>query len=364
METTELLCVGNVIVDVFIDIDSSLASKYGIDNPVQHIDREVIDQILHDPGCHFTEGECDIGFFSAQKDVKPLCASGGGAANVAKIAAMLGMKTRFAGCAGQDDLADFFKNELTGAGAEIILSKSGLQTGICLICNIGGVTRIAASPSAALEFCETDIDEELISQAEVIVLDGYILERRPLVQHILNIASRRGIPAALDAASIFQVRTRACDILQYSRNYPLFIFMNADEAIGFFNVIRNGKDEDRNLNEREKENIILHDVCPMLKIITDGEIYPIIVIKLGGRGAIVVAGGNIYHEETLKIIPRSAIGAGDAFCAAFIAAWIRGNSLSNCASLGNKVARAKLEVPGTGIKSGKLASFAKSLKRK
>jgi sugar/nucleoside kinase (ribokinase family) len=197
----------------------------------------------------------------------------------------------------------------------------------------------------------------------VVVVDGYILGRRPLVQHILMMASRRGIPVALDAASIFQVKTKAEEILTYSRSFPLFVFMNADEAIAFFNTIRKSKEEDSNLSEREKEAFILRDVCPMLKIITDGEIYPVIVVKLGGRGAVVVAGGNVYHEETFTIIPRNTVGAGDAFCAAFISAWIRGKSISDCAALGNKVAREILEVPGTHIKASKLKSFAKFLQK-
>ncbi|MDR2965831.1 MAG: hypothetical protein LBU88_08655 [Treponema sp.] len=40
---------------------------------------------------------------------------------------------------------------------------------------------------------------------------------------------------------------------------------------------------------------------------------------------------------------------------------MRGKSLSECASLGNKVAREILEVPGTQIKPGKLKAFAKLL---
>jgi sugar/nucleoside kinase (ribokinase family) len=203
----------------------------------------------------------------------------------------------------------------------------------------------------------------LISGADVVVLDGYILDRRSLVQHILLLASRRGIPVALDAASIMQVKSKAEEILTYSRSFPLFIFMNADETITFFNTIRKIKDEGTHATEKEKEEIILRDVCPMLKIITDGEIFPVIVVKLGGRGALVIAGGSVYHEETFTIIPRNTVGAGDAFCAAFIAAWIRGKSLSECAALGNKVAREVLEVPGTHIKSGKLISFAKILQR-
>jgi sugar/nucleoside kinase (ribokinase family) len=345
---TELLCIGNPLVDVFVDIDNGLASKYGITEPVQHIDRETAEKILREPSIDFS---------------KAAKSSGGGAANVAKIAAMLGMDAVFSGCVGRDELAGLFENEITEAGVSPILTVTDGKTGLCFACAVDGQMRFAASPGAALELNEAHIGEELISGAEVVVVDGYILDRRPLVQHILKLASRRGIPVALDAASVMQVKSKAEEILTYSRNYPLFVFMNADEAIAFFNTIRKSRDEDTGLSEKEKEGMILRDVCPMLKIITDGEIFPIIVVKLGGRGAVVIAGGNVYHEETFTVVPRNTIGAGDAFCAAFIAAWIRGRSLSECAALGNKVAREILEVPGTHIKSGKLKSFAKILQK-
>jgi sugar/nucleoside kinase (ribokinase family) len=341
---TELLCIGNPIVDVFIDLDYSLALKYGILNSVQHISGDKAEALLREPYIDFT------------KTVK---SSGGGAANVAKIAAMLGMNAVFSGCAGHDELAKIFKEEITGAGVSSMLVSSNEKTGLCFVCNIGGETRFAASPRAAFELNETHITEELISGAEVVVLDGYILDRRPLVQHILRLANRRGIPVALDTASIMQVKSKAEEILTYSRNFPLFVFFNADEILTFANTIRIINDDAANLSEKEKESIILRDICPVVKNITDGEIFPIVVIKLGGRGAVVVAGGNIYREETFTVTPRNTVGAGDAFCAAFISAWIRDKSLSECAALGNKVAREILEVPGTHIKSGKLKSFAK-----
>jgi len=348
LKKTEILCIGNPIVDVFVNIDSNLAQKYRILDPVQHIERDKAEAFLH---------ENAIDFSNAVKS------SGGGAANVAKIAAMLGMNTSFSGSVGQDDLASFFEEEITGAGVSTSLVKTQGKTGLCFACNVGGELRFTASPGAALELDETNIHDEMLTDAEVVVLDGYILDRRPIVQHILLKASRSGIPVALDVASVFQVKRKAEEILTYSRNFPLFVFMNADETLAFNNTIKKNRDEDTNLSDKEKEAIILRDICPMLKIITDGELFPIIVVKLGSRGAIVVAGGNVYHEETFSITPRDTVGAGDAFCAAFISAWIRGKSLSECAALGNKVAREILEVPGTHIKSGKLKAFAKILQK-
>jgi sugar/nucleoside kinase (ribokinase family) len=347
-ELTELLCIGNPIVDVFVNIDYSLIAKYGILEPVQHIDRETAEIFLREP---------TINYKNAVKS------SGGGAANVAKIAAMLGMNSSFSGCAGNDELAAMFEKEMTDAGVNTLLVRSDKKTGLCFACSYGNETRFAASPSAALDLTPENIPDELINNAEVVVVDGYILDRRPLVQHILLKASRQGIPVALDAASIFQVKNKAEEILTYSRNFPLFIFMNADETLAFYNTIRKCSDEETNLTEKEKETIIMRDICPMLKIITDGELFPIVVIKLGGRGALVVAGGHVYHEETFTIIPRNTVGAGDAFCAAFLAAWTCGKSLSECAVLGNKVAREILEVPGTHIKSGKLKSFRSLIRR-
>jgi len=234
---TELLCIGNPLVDVFVDIDNGLAVKYGITEPVQHIDRAAAESFLREPSIDFS---------------KAVKSSGGGAANVAKIAAMLGMNAVFSGCVGRDELAEIFEKEITEAGVSAILNRTDEKTGLCFACGVDGQTRFAASPGAALELTEAHIGEEMISGAEVVVVDGYILDRRPLVQHILKLASRHGIPAALDAASVFQVKSKAEEILTYSRSFPLLVFMNADEAIAFFNTIRKSRDEETGLSEKRK----------------------------------------------------------------------------------------------------------------
>ena len=366
MEKTELLCIGNPIVDLFVNINEKIAARYGILDFAQHIQYEEAETLLY---------ECTANFKRAKK------CSGGGAANVAKIAAMLGIKTVFTGCTGNDEPAAFFEKEMTQAGVYSILKKSGGKTGLCFACNIENQNisayelnslgtqsvfnelRYAAYPGAALELTEADISEELISSAEVIVLDGYVLDRRPLVQHVLLKASRRGIPVALDVASVVQAKSKAEEILTYSRSFPLIIFMNADEMIAFYNTVRKIQYEETLTSDKDKESFILQEAGPMLKMMTDCEIFPIIAVKLGSRGAVIFAGGNMYHEETFTVVPRNIVGAGDSFCAAFISAWIRGESLSECAVLGNKVARKILEVPGTKIKSGKLKYFANMLRR-
>ena len=351
------MCIGNAIVDVFATVDAAWLDGQGITAPVQHILYGEARRLLGELG------ELEGVVFS----------SGGAAANVAKIAAMLNTGTAFAGCVGGDNLAAVFENDIRSAGVVPFLSTGREEgTGLCFVFNCGGEartaavrgtaeSRIAASPGASLELTEASLREDLIAGAEAVVLDGYMLDRRPLVQRILQIASHHGIPIALDVASVFQIREKTEDILHYSRNYPLIVFMNADESIVFYNTIRRGGDRIEVTDEREKETIIVQEICPVLKCITEGEIFPVIVIKLGGRGAVVLAGGTIYREETFTIIPRNTVGAGDAFGAAFLSAWIRGKPIRECAAMGNKVARKILEVPGTRVKPGKLKSFARML---
>ncbi|MCL2139221.1 MAG: adenosine kinase [Treponema sp.] len=352
----ELFCIGNAIVDVFAPADSAWLDRIGITEPAQHIERGLAQKILEE-----------------LKSAKTATFSSGGvSANAAKIAAMLGMSAAFAGCVGSDDLAAIFENDLSSAGVIPYLATGKERTGLFFAFNCGSSSneedtgkskiRVAASPGAAVELTQENFNAELISGAEMVVLDGFLLDQRPLVQQILQFADRRGMPIALDVGSVFQIQEKTADLLQYCRNYPMIIFMNADEAITFYQTIR--KDNvsiDFSASGREKESFVLKNICPVLKCITEGDIFPVIVIKLGGSGAVILAGGNIHHEETYAVIPRNTVGAGDAFCAAFCSAWIRGKPVRKCAALGNKVARSILEVPGTRIEPGKLKSFAKLL---
>jgi 2-dehydro-3-deoxygluconokinase len=75
----------------------------------------------------------------------------------------------------------------------------------------------------------------------------------------------------------------------------------------------------------------------------------IIAVKRGPLGAVCFAGGNIYTAGTEAIKPVDSIGAGDAFCAGFLSAWVRNMPVPECAALGNKTARIVLEVPGTRV---------------
>jgi sugar/nucleoside kinase (ribokinase family) len=382
-EQLDILCIGNAIIDVFAEVDKDMCAGLGLTEPVQHVEYEKIIEAL-----------------SLLPDFAT--SSGGGAANVAKIASLLGLSTGFAGAIGLVKLAGFAKNagsaalaetsgnagggasgtaggaskpdrfgmlfeaEQSEAGVHTFLARKNAPTGVCLVLQEQeGRTHIVACPAASFLFTPADIPEEAIKTAKVIVIDGYILGLEESVHRVLELANEYGTAVALDVGSAAIASERAEQIAAYCRDYPVILFMNEEEAEAFYLALHKGDDgeteEDAPTGSFEKQETFTKQVHAFFKKFTKRELFPIVAEKLGPRGSIIFAGGVVYREEALALLPLETTGAGDAFCAAFLAAWIHGKSLGECASLGNKVASQVLDVPGTRIDREKLAGFAKSL---
>jgi sugar/nucleoside kinase (ribokinase family) len=271
---------------------------------------------------------------------------------VAKIAGFLGAKACFAGALGNDHLGQLFEKELDRAGVKLRLCRTSSPTGVCLYFKTGEETLIAASPSAALELSESDISEDAIKNARIVVVDGFMMGRsvspnRPgLVKHILRLTKQYEKVVALDLSSAAIAGQYAQEVLQEILDYArqkTILFMNEAEAWAFcdglyvegIKVKGSGSPGD------------LSEPFSFFQSITAGKPFPVIVVKLGKHGAISFAGGNAFRAATRELIPLETTGAGDAYSAAFLTAWVHNKSLFECTDLGNKAARIILEVPGT-----------------
>ena len=337
-----MFCVGNALVDVFAQADGQFFARHGLTEPVQHIEIEKLKEILSElpnyraisggaqkpharhRACFFTEGNtaCPPENLSPVKMV-----SGGGAANVAKIAGFLGVKVSFTGAIGNDEFGRFFKKNLAAAGVKLRLSKKLSPTGICLMLrNEAGETSIAASPSAALELSESDISGEELRKARVVLIDGFMLDKSALALNVLRLAGRNGTVAAIDLSSPGIAREYAQEIASLAKQHPLILFMNEAEAEAFCDGLKSEMQE------------------TFLKNNAD---FPIIVVKLGQGGAICYSGGKIIRAETQAVTPVDATGAGDAFCAGFLAAWIKNKAPGECAAFGNMAAKTVLGAEGS-----------------
>jgi sugar/nucleoside kinase (ribokinase family) len=356
----ELLCIGNAMVDIFTRAGAELMDRLGFAEAIRHVSSEEVEALLKGLGWKTNAA----GNLAPRGGRGFTHCSGGGAANTAKIAALLGVKTGFTGALGTDSFGELFRREIAGAGVAPLLVPGKGKTGLCVIAGCpGGETRIAAAPGAALELSPEHISEGAVKNAGALVLDGYLLDRRPLIRRVLELSGRFGVPVALDAASVFHVREKAEEILQYSRNYPLMLFMNGSEAAALYQHIKKEKGVYRFPGEQEYADWIIREICPVFQRIAGTGRFPLMAVKLGSQGAVIIGEGGIHRAETVPVKSRDSTGAGDAFCAAFLAGRLRGKTLAESAALGNLTARKILAAPGSRIARWKLAWAKKILQK-
>jgi sugar/nucleoside kinase (ribokinase family) len=81
----------------------------------------------------------------------------------------------------------------------------------------------------------------------------------------------------------------------------------------------------------------------------------VVVLKLGSEGCLVASQDEVMAIPGFAVSIVDTVGAGDAFAAAFVAGWLRGGSLHDCATLANAMGAlaATQRGAGTRIPSGK-----------
>jgi sugar/nucleoside kinase (ribokinase family) len=70
------------------------------------------------------------------------------------------------------------------------------------------------------------------------------------------------------------------------------------------------------------------------------------VVKLGARGALLMAEGKVYRQPALPVPVVDATGAGDAFNGGFLHAFLRGSGWDDCLRAGNICGSLAASQPG------------------
>lgn len=311
----DILCAGNALVDVFAQVPPGFCRRFGLTEPVQHIGAGSAAAV-----------------FSALNQSGMAVRSGGNAANTAKMAAGLGVKTAFAGAVGGDHCGALFEEELKRSGVSLYLSHKRSPTGVffCLKENTDGNSRrvIAASPSAALELDENDINKSLFAGVKILYIESFLLERKNLVSHFLSMAEKYRLTLALDAGTAEMAAEHAKLIRSWFNVYPFIFFMNEKEAEAF--ALRSGSGWESLFASISGEN---------------SNNSALIAVKLAERGAAVFSGGAVYYAKTEPVKAVESAGAGDAFAAGFLAALLRKEAPTQCAHAGNAAAALVLRAP-------------------
>ncbi len=245
---------------------------------------------------------------------------GGSGANQAKWLAHQGVEVTLAARVGAADL-NTLEKEFSRAGVNPALTGDrAFETGTLInISEPGGERSFLTDRGANRNLSIDDISDEVLAATDLLLLSGYLFFAESGRQTALDLiawAQRVNVRTAVDAASagyIADVGVSA--FLKWTSGVDV-LFANEEEA-----QLLSGKAA---LDEQ-------------LTVLLDH--FPQVVIKQGADGATSARrGGASDHASAVVAECVDSTGAGDAFAAGFLAAFLRGEDELACLTSGNLAA--------------------------
>jgi sugar/nucleoside kinase (ribokinase family) len=305
---SKVLGMGNALVDILTRIDSDdILDKLNLPKgSMQLVDNNLASQVL-DATNHFSREQ----------------ASGGSAANTIHGLACLGVKSGYFGKVGNDELGQFFKNDMERNNIEPQLLQSDSASGkaIALISPDSERT-FATYLGAACELAASDLKHTLFEGYTYFHIEGYLVFNRELIEKALQMAKSQNLKVSLDLASFNVVEANLDFLKEMVKSHVDILFANEEEAKAF-----TGKTGHDALNEM-------------------AEYCDIAILKQGKNGSLIKRIDEVF---SVGIIPAKSIdttGAGDLYAAGFLYGLINSLPLDKCGEIGAVVSGNVIEVVG------------------
>ncbi len=250
-------------------------------------------------------------------------AAGDSAANTMSGLARLGAKSGFLTMMGNDEMGQFFTDEMTRTGVEMLALKSDTPTGrVIAMVTPDGERTFATCLGASIELSPDDIKPELFDNWDIFYIEGYLVANPDMLRKAISTAKDKGLKIAIDLASYNVVEESRDFLLELVNNYVDIVFANEQEALA--------------LTGMEPENA-LHYIA---------ERCDIAVVKIGAKGAYIQRGNEIVTIPPMKADVVDTTGAGDMWASGFLAGLVKGENLQKCGMMGAIVAKNIIEVMG------------------
>ena len=238
-----------------------------------------------------------------------LC-GGGSAANVASWATYLGMPARFVGYVGRDWIGDWLAQDLSERGVDVVVERVSHPTGVVAVWVAGRERAMACAPGANRLLPRTLVEPAIWDDVGHVHFTGYSLLRkdtRSLVGQAKRVAHRRGCSVSLDPGST------ALLLSALGRR-------GLREALQGVDVLFPNRDEALALTGARRIDRAAHKLAQMV---------PLVLVKAGSKGCWLATPKGAERFPTSPAQVRDPTGAGDAFAAGFLSAWLGGGDLLN-----------------------------------
>jgi len=251
---------------------------------------------------------------------------GGSAANTATWLASLGTNVDFVGRVGVMDL-DRHTRVLREAGVRPMLAGDHvLPTGTIVILVDGDKRSMLTERGANAALDPDSVSDSILDAAAALHFTGYSLFGKTETNgftRLIKRAKSRGVQVSVDAGS-------AGFIADFGAKRFLSAIAGAD-------LLFPSLDEGRELTGLNDPSAIAQKLAKS---------FPVVALTLGSAGVIVASKSDFV---VLNVVPAATVdptGAGDAFCAGFLAEWILSHDPRAAAAAGAKLAARAVGIVG------------------
>jgi len=234
----------------------------------------------------------------------------GSESNVAIGLARLGHAVAFCGRVGTDAAGGWVRDTLRAEGVDVrcLHDDPDRPTGVLLRDSPAAGRPVSVSyyrgGSAASALSTRDVDDELLASARLLFVSGITALLSPsaadFVDHLMSVATRAGVHVAFDP----NVRLRLAGVAQWRRSYPRFA--------GRMDTL---------LVSNEELDLLELPADPARLLL--GRTTTVVVTHGAGGATATTASGTV-RVGARAVAVADPVGAGDAFTAGWLSAWLRG----------------------------------------
>jgi sugar/nucleoside kinase (ribokinase family) len=240
---------------------------------------------------------------------------GSSSAIVAHNASALGSRVGFQSRIGTDSLGQIALERLHAGGVDISCVRrapGAITTGLTVILHHQSWRNILTYLGTIAELNWEDLDLDYLADSKHFHLSSYYLHRalRPRVGELFRLLKSKGLTISLDTNDDPDDRWEG-NLHEVLRSVDVFL-----------------------PNEREACKAAgTEDLESAIRKLS--ELVPVVVVKLGRKGAIAQRGRERFSSPAKVVDAVDTVGAGDSFDAGFLHEYVRGADISTCLANGN-----------------------------
>jgi sugar/nucleoside kinase (ribokinase family) len=275
--------VGNALVDIQARVDDALLGELEIDKGIMTLVDDAQQAAVLRTLSGLSLNRC----------------AGGSAANTVVAVADFGGSAAFIGKVGDDEIGNFFLQDMRQLGVQVDVQPASSPTGTCAVLITEDAQRsMLTNLAAATTLRADDIDESLIKDAKYCYIEGYLLTgdtTKAAAYRAIECAKNNGVKVAFTASDPFLVNMIRDEIWDLITGPVDLFFCNEEEA-----------------------KSLTGESDPIACASKIHEHAENVALTLGNKGSIVMHGGESFPIEGVSVEALDTTGAGDMYAGALM----------------------------------------------